>query len=150
MSPVRAPRTTELAADLRVVVGRLSRRVRSHGSGGLSPSVVSALVHIDEQGPLRLTELAAREGVSAPTMSKVVDALVAQGLAVREPDPADARATRVTLTDSGRSTLEELRRSRTAALARALDGLTPDELDRLAQALPVLRSLVDALAVPAE
>jgi DNA-binding MarR family transcriptional regulator len=141
-----ATTTGEVAADLRVVVARLARRLRAASGDGLSPSQLSALAHIDECGPMRLTDLAAKEAVSAPTMSKIVDALAAQRLLVRATDPGDARSSLITLTVDGRRELADLRRSRTALLAAALDRLDAADLARVRAVLPVLRVLADEVA----
>lgn len=133
----------ELAAELRVVVARLARRLRAASGVGLSPSQLSALAHIDEHGPMRLTDLAGKEAVSAPTMSKIVDALVGQGLLVRAADPTDARSSLITMTDDGEESLNALRRSRTAVLAAALERLDVDDLEHVRSVLPVLRALAD-------
>ena len=85
------PDEVELAARLRLVVGRLNRRIRIDGRESVPPLQLSAMVTVEEQGPLRLSELARREGVSVPTMSRVLAALDEQGLVVRMPDPQDAR-----------------------------------------------------------
>ncbi len=135
-----------VAADLRVVVARLARQLRTTSAIGLSPSQLSALAHVDEHGPLRLTDLAAREGVSAPTMSKIVDALVVQHLLVRASDPRDARCALITLTAQGRDALTQLRRSRTAVLAAALGRLGDDDLAKVRAVLPVLQALADDVA----
>ena len=82
---------TELAARLRLVVGRLNRRIRIDGRESVPPLQLSAMVTVEEHGPLRLSELARREAVSVPTMSRVLTALDEQGLVVRTPDPQDAR-----------------------------------------------------------
>lgn len=136
----------EVAADLRVVVARLARRLRAASGVGLSPSQLSALAHIDECGPMRLTDLAAKEAVSAPTMSKIVDALASQGLLVRATDPNDARSSLITLTGEGSRELADLRRSRTAVLAAALERLDEADLARVRAVLPVLRVLADEVA----
>ena len=88
---------TEFAARLRLVVGRLNRRIRIDGRESVPPLQLSALVTVEELGPLRLSELARREAVSVPTMSRVLAALDEQGLVVRTPDPQDARGVLVTL-----------------------------------------------------
>jgi DNA-binding MarR family transcriptional regulator len=66
---------TELAARLRLVVGRLNRRIRIDGHESIPPLQLSALVTVEEHGPLRLSELARREAVTAPTMSRVLASL---------------------------------------------------------------------------
>ena len=135
---------TALAADLRLTVGRLARRLRQQGgSGGLSPSQLSALASVEDLGPLRLGDLAAREGVAAPTMSRVVAHLEDDGLVTRTPDVGDRRAALLKVTPAGRARLRRIRGERTALLQRRLDALTPDERRRLAEALPVLMRLTE-------
>ena len=97
------PSSTELAARLRLVVGRLNRRIRIDGRESVPPLQLSAMVTVEEHGPLRLSELARREAVSVPTMSRVLAALDEQGLVVRTPDPQDARGVLVTLSERGRA-----------------------------------------------
>jgi DNA-binding MarR family transcriptional regulator len=73
-------------------------------------------------GPLRLSELADRIGITAPTASRAVDGLVELGLLERVPDPEDRRAVHIDLTPPGRKRVEE----RKAAAAAALDTLVAE------------------------
>ena len=59
------------AVELRVTVTRLYRMLRSKSRTTLTASQVSALIRIEEEGPLRLSNLAEREGIAAPRMSKL-------------------------------------------------------------------------------
>lgn len=131
----------ELAADLRLAVGRLSRRLRQHAVGGLSPSQVSAMASLDCHGPVPIGRLSRLEGVSAPTMTRIVDRLEQQGLVARRIDPADRRAAVVAMTPDGTSALVRLRHERTAFLADRLAGLDDKEIAALTAALPALRRL---------
>lgn len=141
-TPAAGPsREAEIAARLRIVVGRLARAVRQHASGGLTPSETSALASIEAHQPVRLSELAAVENVAPPMMSRVVDRLVRTGLVSRSPDAADARACLLSLTESGRRTLAELRQSRAAALAERIARLAPEQVDAIEAALPALEAL---------
>jgi hypothetical protein len=70
-----ADEETEIAARLRLVIGRLNRRIRIDGRESVPPLQLSAMVTVEEFGPLRLSELARREAVSVPTMSRVLAAL---------------------------------------------------------------------------
>jgi len=135
------PPADELAADLRLAVGRLSRRLRQHAVGGLSPSQVSALASLDCHGPVPIGRLSRLEGVSAPTMTRIVDRLEQQGLVTRRIDPADGRSAVVAMTPDGTSALARLRHERTAFLAERLAGLDENEVAALAAALPALRLL---------
>jgi DNA-binding MarR family transcriptional regulator len=131
----------ELAARLRVAVGRLHRRIRLD-SNDVPPLQLSTLVSIQDHGPLRLGELAAREAVSAPTMTRVLAALDERGLILRKPDPVDARSTRVELSPTGIRALAEVRSRRTALLDARLARLTAEQRAALEAALPALEAMV--------
>ena len=122
---------TELAARLRLVVGRLNRRIRIDGRESVPPLQLSAMVTVEEHGPLRLSELARREAVSVPTMSRVLAALDEQGLVVR-----------VTLSDDGERRLTQVRSHRTALVARRLGRLDAEQRACLLAALPALEALL--------
>jgi DNA-binding MarR family transcriptional regulator len=132
----------DLAARLRLAVGRLSRRIRIDGGESVPPLQLSALVTVEECGPLRLSELARREAVTAPTMSRVLSALDEQGLVVRAADPQDARGVLITLSAEGARRLDEVRTRRTALVARRLARLTDAQRAALAAALPALEALL--------
>jgi DNA-binding MarR family transcriptional regulator len=131
----------QVAARLRLAVGRLNRRIRL-ASNDIPPLQLSTLASIEEHGPLRLGELAAREAVSAPTMTRVLAGLDERGLIVRTPDPGDARSVRVSLSDVGHTVLDDVRSRRTALLDARLARLTPQQREALIAALPALEALV--------
>jgi DNA-binding MarR family transcriptional regulator len=133
---------TELAARLRLAVGRLHRRIRIDGRESIPPLQLSALVTVEEHGPLRLSELARREAVTAPTMSRVLTALCEQGLVVRTPDPQDARGVLITLSPEGVARLADVRSTRTALVARRLTRLDAGQRAALVAALPALEALL--------
>lgn len=132
----------ELATRLRLAVGRLHRRIRIDGQEPVPPLQLSALVSVEQHGPLRLSELARLEAVSAPTMSRVLAALDGQGLVERAPDPGDARCTQISLTPAGARILTAVRRRRTALLARRLARLDGEQRTTLAAALPALEAML--------
>lgn len=133
---------TDLAARLRLAVGRLNRRIRIDDHESVPPLQLSALVTVEEHGPLRLSELARREAVTAPTMSRVLSALDEQGLVHRAPDPHDARGVLVTLSPQGALRLTDMRTHRTALIARRLARLDGGQRGALAAALPALEALL--------
>ena len=142
-------RETEMASRLRLVVGRLNRRIRIDGRESVPPLQLSALVTVEEMGPLRLSELARREAVSVPTMSRVLAALDEQRLVVRTPDPQDARGVLVTLSAEGVERLAVVRSHRTALVARRLRALDAAQRASVVAALPALEALlVDEDASP--
>src|SRR5580692_7523972 len=76
----------------------------------LSLTALSSLSTIERSGPRRLTDLAAGEGVTQPSMSAIVSQLARLGLAERRSDPQDGRVVRVAITSAGREHLSALRR----------------------------------------
>src|ERR671939_538026 len=67
----------ELASHLRIALARTARRLRQESGTGLSPTLTAALATIARHGPLTPSELAARERVQRPTVTRVLTALVA-------------------------------------------------------------------------
>ncbi len=134
--------TAGLASALRPAVLRLSRRLRRmrDTSLGLGPNQVSAMGVLFAQ-PLPIGVLAEREGMRPPSMTKVVNALEAEGMVVREPDPNDRRCSVVRLTDAGREVIVADRRRRDAWLAVRLAELSGEERDLLRRAIPVLEKV---------
>jgi DNA-binding MarR family transcriptional regulator len=133
----------ETAARLRMAVARLSRRLRRPGLGELTQSQLSALATIQRDMPLRLGDLATREGVSVSTLSRVVDRLEGFGMVVRARDPGDARSSHLSVTLEGSAFLEDLRRNGTTLVHGALQSLSPPERAALLTALPALEKLAD-------
>ena len=88
-------------------------------------------------------ELSRLEGVSAPTMTRIVDRLEQQGLVALRIDPGDGRSSVVEMTTEGTSALSQLRHERTAFLAERLAGMSRKEIAALTAALPALRRLAD-------
>jgi DNA-binding MarR family transcriptional regulator len=136
------PVDSELATRLRLAVGRLNRRIRL-ATNDIPPLQFSALATLDKQGPLRSGELAQREAVTAPTMTRVLAALAERGLVHREPDPTDARSVRVSLSPAGTEALNRIRSERTALLGARIARLTGDQRAALVAGLPALEALVD-------
>jgi DNA-binding MarR family transcriptional regulator len=133
----------ELAARLRMTLGRLNRRVRQHGPQTLSSSQASTLASVDALGPVRLGDLAAHEGVTAPTQSRLVASLEHQGLLRRMPDSDDRRATLLAITAQGRRQLEQLRGERSAFLVGQLGTLSAEQRAALVGALDALEALAE-------
>jgi DNA-binding MarR family transcriptional regulator len=138
------PETSELTARLQRVLGKLSRLLRREAPSALGPGALAALSTLSAHGPLRPTDLAAREGVRPPTMTRLLTGLEEGGYVERTSDPADRRASLIAVTPLGEQTMLETRAARAGHLARHLAMLTPDERRSLADALPVLEALAAA------
>ena len=125
----------------------LRRLRREDARWGLSAPRLSALSVLVFGGrSLTLGELATIEQVKPPTMTRLVSALEAQGLVVRESDPDDGRVTRIRATARGQTLLARGRAARVAALSAELRALTPSERDVLAEGVNVLERVIARLA----
>jgi DNA-binding MarR family transcriptional regulator len=132
-------RRREVADRLHSAAIHLLRRVRRvDEASGLSAARLSALSVVVFGGPTTLGRLARAEQVTAPTMSKLVDALEREGLVTREADERDGRAVLVRPTSEGERILVESRRRRIEELAGLFRDLSPDELDLLGDAAAIV------------
>lgn len=135
----------DLAHELNSVAIHLVRRLRkADESLRITPARLSALSVLVFGGPRTLTELAAAEQVSGPTMSRLVAALEANGLVRRYPVADDARASLLEATAEGRRLMHRGRRQRVERLASELRRLSPEERRTLSAATRILRSLEQA------
>lgn len=116
----------------------------------LSTTDLSVLDVLDREGPLRLTDLAARERLTQPGMTALVTRGEAADLVRRSGDPEDRRVALVSVTDAGRDRLAAVRSRRSAELGRRLAGLPAGDLRTLERALPALRRLMSVHPVPGE
>lgn len=135
---------TEDTARLYLVIGRLSRSLRrvDAGPSELGHGSVSALATLVRHGSMRLGDLAAKEAVAPPTLSRIVATLVDGGYVRREPDPNDGRAFLVTPTEEGERIMSGLYSKRLQELRRRTDRLTPEQRATLSDALSALEALV--------
>jgi len=107
----------------------------------MSSTSITTLDTLDRDGPLRVTELAQREGVSQPGMTTLVNRLVGQGYAERLPDPRDRRAALVRITPAGRDMLRARQRSRSVALHTVIARLPHEHQAALGAVVDALHAL---------
>ena len=112
----------------------------------LSASAAFTLNRVCREGPVRLTTLATREGVSQPSMTQLVQRLERAGLVTRLADPDDGRACLIGITSDGQTLLDERKRMRRERLAALMATLTTEEQLQLwlsaGVALPLIGRLV--------
>lgn len=135
-----------LASELRLCVMRLRRRLANerHPDNPLSMGAMAVLGCLNRHGDLAVGELAARERIQPPSMTRIVNGLADGGYVVRRAHETDRRQVVVSLTDQGRTTLRADRARRDAWLARRLGELTADERETLRRAAPLLERLAVA------
>ena len=109
--------------------------------GGLNLTQLSCLATVRREGPLSLGELATREKLSAPLITKVVKKLEGASLVTRKPGANDRRVSIVSATSKGAALLDEVRDRRTAYLNRRLSNLSAEEIAALLVAIPIIERL---------
>ncbi len=144
--PVTNEATVDVAGRLRFAAARLVRQLRRQDEGGLSATQTAALATIVREGPITLGALAANEGLSKPSITKVVEKLESQGLIGRQAGPDDRRVCLVSATAQGASQLELNRTRRTAYLVARIEALDPHAQARLTAAIDVLEALTEERA----
>ena len=117
-------------------------------ASGVPAARLSALSVLVFGGPCSLGQLAATEGVTSPTMTRVVDGLVEAGLARRTAHPSNARQVLVAATPEGEELMRDAAQRRIDALVDAIAGLAPVQRAALATAAPLLDDLARRLRLP--
>jgi len=126
---------------------RATRRARGRAIGPLEGSSLTLaqyqlLEALQTAERLPVSELAASAGVAPPTATRMLDALVREGVVARTPCEDDRRVVRVALTEGGRDAVATAGRQVAERRARVRDQLSPEEQ---AQAAALLRRLAAVL-----
>ncbi len=135
-----------LPERLGTATSRLQALIRRHlAQAEITISQARTLSTLATRGPARVTDLALIEQVAQPTMSALVARLADHGLVDRRPDPADPKATLISITEAGIDDWRSLIALRTELFASGLALLTASERNSLEAALPALEHLVEEL-----
>jgi DNA-binding MarR family transcriptional regulator len=138
---VIATNLSKLGVDAVVAAARLTR-LASRDVSALPHAAMRLMGRLDELGPTRISELAKADRCSQPTMSTLVQRHEENGWVRREPDPADSRASLISLTDAGRGELDRARQEAGAAIAARLRQLPETDLETLQAAVTVMHSIL--------
>ncbi len=152
----RRSRSTEdaAAAEVLIAFGRLARGRRRDqalpkhiealvASGTLAPRHMVAFVVVTLDGPLTVSELAARIGIAISTASLLVTQLAEAGLVERHEDDSDRRRTMVSVAPEHRRESEAVLQSKLAPLRKALAKMGPAHVDVLLEALHIMAEELD-------
>ncbi|RRQ18814.1 MarR family winged helix-turn-helix transcriptional regulator, partial [Corynebacterium bovis] len=134
----------EIAKRLRPALTRLYLlyfRQATHSR--ISMAQLSIMMNLGEQGPLRISQIAATESIRMPTASNAVNQLDTMGLVTRVRDVSDRRGVRVKLTEEGIQELRRIGEERDEQLTHLIAGLDPDELAFVEQASPVIDLILE-------
>ena len=145
-----APGTSDVERVIGAFEALMHRLMASHApelsAVDLTMSQTKGLYLILAAGQLRMSELAARLGVTSSTATGQVDRLVELGLLERHEDPADRRQVVVTATALAESTLEQFRELNSHRMRELLGRLGDDDLAVVERTIQVLSSAIDAEA----
>ena len=143
MSKVTILQPIDVANELRPTLLKLARALRReahlHGVTAAQASLLGAVEAYPDYG---VKELAAREGISSPAITRNLDRLEEAGLIDRSRSTSDARRITLAVTPKGRTTLRSIRSQRTALLVSMLAELTPEELAQVADANDALERII--------
>ncbi|MCV7302621.1 MarR family transcriptional regulator [Mycobacterium barrassiae] len=137
-----------LGADLLAVVARINRLATQRARLPLGYAQARLLSTIEDQGPTRISDLAALDHCSQPTMTTQVRRLEDGGYVSRTVDPDDARAVLIEITPKGVETLRQVRLDRGAAIDPYLERLDAKDQQTLSDAVEVLRRLLTDASSP--
>ena len=140
-----AARAQDVAGELRVVLGKLKRRLRAEAHlGDFTWPQVQVLIRLEREGPATVSTLARTQGMRPQSMGEILSALKAAGLVSGAPDPADGRQTLLSITAACRRKIKAARAAREDWLFRAIRAsLGPAEQVQLAGAVELLKRLAD-------
>ncbi|MHA4851622.1 Rv0880 family HTH-type transcriptional regulator [Rhodococcus sp. MSC1_016] len=135
--------TRALASDLSLAVVRLTRHLRGRRvDAQVSLTQLSALATLARDGAMTPGNLAAREKVQPPSMTRVIASLVDLGLVERAAHPTDGRQIIVTLSDAGHALIADETHAREAWMNERLSGLEEDQLKTLRDAVGIITAIV--------
>jgi DNA-binding MarR family transcriptional regulator len=137
-------RSEEIAEALPVRAAAISRLFMAHTTVPISRTEIGVLYVVSEQ-PRRITELAAREGVTQPAITLLVNRLTERGWLKRTPDPLDGRAVLVELTGAGYALLDQVRAEFRALVHEEMAMLDDDDIGALARAVEILDGMIERL-----
>ena len=129
---------------LRLVILRLTRRIRTHANTGITPSQMAVLATIIRLGRVTVGQIAEIEHVQPPSVSKIVGTLEKIGYVERSVDPDDRRCAPLVATPAGLAYADEVRAAGRTWLAEQLDGLDVIDVAAVERALPALERLLGA------
>jgi len=128
------------------VVNEQSKRVE--GETGLTGPQVWGIKVIAEQGTLRVSDLAKKMYLHPTTVVGILDRLEKRGLVSRSRSQEDRRVVYVSLTDEGRSLVENSPEAASNKITRGLESLSIPELAVIHQGLDRLTDILDATDIP--
>jgi DNA-binding MarR family transcriptional regulator len=114
---------------------------------GVSKPIYRVLTVLREQEPASIGAIAEAALTKRSTISRIIDRMVEQGLVSTEPNPDDNRVTEVRLTSMGQQTLRKLTPIVGRQLARAMEGVSNEDIDHLLRTLKKISANLSKLPI---
>lgn len=130
------------------MVARINRLANQRVRMPLPFAQARLLSTIEDRGEARISDLAALDHCSQPTMTTQVRRLEDAGMVTRTADPDDARAVLIRITADGVAALRQARADRGAAVDPYLERLDDTDRATLTQAVDIMRRLVEDATSP--
>src|SRR5512147_1152134 len=139
MTPSPDACAQEILDVVPIVMRTIRAELRRHRTADLSIPQFRTLAFIDRNVDASLSDVTEHIGLTLPSMSKIVDGLVARKLVTRQTHPTDRRRMTLTLTARGQTALQSSRAATRACLAEDLTALSDRQRGTITQALEILR-----------
>jgi DNA-binding MarR family transcriptional regulator len=134
---------SELAAQLIAMSSRLIRLAARESTSAVPRALARALAVVVDLGEPRISDIAAADRISQPTATTLVQKLEERGWVERAPDPNDARAVRIRITEAGRAAQRDFRRAAAEALTPRIARLDDTQITALSDGALALQSLLE-------
>lgn len=156
----RADSLNQIEHEVNALIRRIRRVIGDRARAlhpDLQPATYLLLAHIAERGPVRSARVVEAFGIDKGAVSRQVHHLMELGLVERAPDPADGRASLLSVTDAARERLAEVQRQRLERFEERLGSWSDSDLRSFADALarynasleePVSQTAVSGASVP--
>ncbi|MFB1297066.1 MarR family winged helix-turn-helix transcriptional regulator [Mycobacterium sp. pW049] len=140
--------SSTLGSDLLAVVARINRLANQRLRMPVPFAQARLLSTIEDRGEARISDLAALDHCSQPTMTTQVRRLEDAGMVTRTADPNDARAVLIRITPDGVAALRQARADRGAAVDPYLERMSDADRECLAQAVVIMKRIIEDATAP--
>lgn len=130
------------AFSSRIVRSKFTKVTLANIEVSLTPLHFEIMRLLAEEGGLPVFEIGKRLVLAKAHMTQLVDKLVEKEMIIREADPSDRRVTRISLTNTGKQSLDSLHNSVGEALEKALSSLSENDLKDLSTSLDKIRNIL--------
>ena len=141
MKPLQAQAASELVEVVPSITRAIREQMRQHRTSELTVTQFRVLAFLNRHPGASLSDVADHIGLTLPSMSKLIDQLVARKVVAREADKQDRRRVTLALTGRGHTILDSARSATREFMTERLEQLERQDLETVLAALQILRPL---------